>query len=438
MRPQNRTALLTALTVLIPAATAVLVSALPSLRSPAPVFAPTQHYESPLLTFQQATIGPSPRHHAWITNVQIHDLDRDGLQDLIVCDARRNCVLWLRQHPAGAWQERPIGIDLLAPAHATPVDFDADGDADVLVAVLGNIEPDDGVIGSIAWLENRDGEFAQHLLLDDVRRVADVQPADFDGDGDLDLAVAVFGYSRGQVLWLENHGNSEFQKHQLLSAAGTIHVPVADFDSDGDPDIAAGVTQEDEDVWVFENQQGQFVAHRVFRSLNFDLGGAGLIQTDLDQDGDPDLILPAGDNLEDVHSFPQPYHGCYWLENRGDWTFAARRIAAFGGTYAAAVADLDHDGDRDVVLVSMLSDGTERRPSIVWCENDGAQTFRTRRIDTHPGHLVTVAADDLDGDGRSDIVAAPLDVMAPLNDPAGVTAWFNRGPHSTQPADAPK
>jgi hypothetical protein len=422
------TTLLAAIVVVLPIATTYVLPSIPSLRAPEPV--PVLHAPVDITprSFEKTVIGPQASDPEWITNVQIVDFDRDGVQDVIACDARRNGVFWCRQNPKGAWQDQQIGFDLLAPAHATPVDFDGDADLDVLVSVLGNIDPDDDVIGSVVLLENRGGEFAQHLLLDDVRRVADVQPADFDGDQDLDLAVAVFGYNRGQVLWLENRGELRFRKHELLSAAGTIHVPVADYDGDGDPDIASVVSQESEEVWTFENEGGgTLTPHRVFQSLNFDLGTAGLVQSDLDSDGDVDLILPAGDNLEDIHSFPQPYHGCYWLENLGEWKFTARKIADLGGTYAAAVDDLDNDGDRDLVLVSMLGDGSAARPSLVWCENDGSQKFRTWRIDTSPVHLVTVAVGDLDGDGGIDIVAGSLDVMSPLDEPQRITAWMNRG-----------
>ena len=105
-------------------------------------------------------------------------------------------------------------------------------------------------------------------------------------------------------------------------------------------------SQDEEELWGFENQgDGTFVAKRLWMTLNLDLGGAGLVAADLDGDGDLDLVLPAGDNLEDFDAYPQPYHGCYWFENRGNWDFHMRRIGDLGGTYAAAVGDLDAWGE---------------------------------------------------------------------------------------------
>lgn len=379
------------------------------------------------LRLHRSTIGPAPLGLPCITNVQVADLDGDAANEVLVCDAQRNAVLAYARTPSGGWSERVLAADVPAPAHVSVSDFDADGDQDLLVAVLGNLEPDDGLVGRVLWLERSGDGFVPHLIVDGIRRVADVQAADLDADGDQDLAVAVFGYSHGQVLWIENRGDGKFRPHELHAGPGVIHVPIADFDGDGDPDLAAIVTQDEEEVWAFENRGGgEFQPRRIKQWFNFDLGGAGLIASDLDDDGDPDLIAPVGDNLEDLDPYPQPYHGCYWFENLGDWSFEPRRIAAFGGTYAAAVADLDGDGPRDVVLVSMANDF--RRPehaSVVWLRNDGRQNFAPRQLDHEPIHLVTVACGDLDGDEIPDIVGGSLNVRPPFERIGRVTAWLS-------------
>ena len=380
--------------------------------------------------FQRIDIGPAATHNAQICNVQVVDFDRDGLSDVIVCDALRSQVILYRQFPRGEWKERVLGDELLVPAHATVADLDRDGDNDVVVAVLGDLYGADLYTGRVIWIEQTDDGFVKHVLLDDILRAADVQVGDLDGDEDLDIAVAVFGYSRGQLMWLENRGLGKFRDHLLMDAPGTIHVPLADYDGDGDLDIAAVVSQEEEEIWAFENLGGgKFRSHLLYVTDNFDIGSAGLVQDDLDGDGDPDLIWPVGDNLEYEFSYPQPYHGCFWLENTGDWKFVARRIASFGGTYAAATGDLDGDGDRDVVLVSMVNEWQKAgNASVVWLENDGNQKFKTWFIDRKPTHLTTVACGDLNGDGRDDIVAGVMKKMLKHEDRDGrVSLWLSGG-----------
>ncbi len=423
--------------ILVPLATEW---SLRSLKKPAlspELFSGGQSYAESELQFSLIPLdeGRQPVGLPLITHVQVIDFDQDGDTEILSCDASLSQITLDSQNSEGIWTSKVLIENVAAPAHATCVDLDQDNDLDIVVSILGNIYPDDSVVGRVELFEQTETGFVRHILLPDVRRVADVQPGDFDGDGDIDLAVAVFGYSRGEILWLENHGNFQFEDHLLLTAPGTIHVPVSDYDQDGDLDIAAIVSQDEEELWGFENDgTGQFTAKRLWFSVNFDLGSAGLVQADLDQDGDTDLILPVGDNLEDFDAYPQPYHGCYWFENLGNWKFAEHRISDLGGTYAANVGDLDSDGDFDVVLVSMTNNWQNpNNASVVWLENQGDQTFNTWQIATSPIHMVTVGLGDLNGDQKLDIVAGSLNFRRPYERIGRVSAWLQLSGKAGQP-----
>ena len=289
-----------------------------------------------------------------IAHVQVADLDRDGLPDILVCDAVRNRVSWIRQAPRGVYTEVPIDGAILAPAHVEAVDIDGDGDLDLVVASLGALFPDNRRIGSVVILEN-DGHqnFTPHVVAQGIARVADVRVGDLDGDGDLDLAVAGFGYDDGETTWLENEGGWRFTPHVIQRLSGVINALIVDLNGDGRLDIVTLVSQEWEEVWAFINDGNrQFTPKLLWGSTNADFGSSWISVVDLDRDGDPDILYSNGDAFDYAPANSRPWHGVQWLENRGQLKFDMHRIADLSGASSVQAADLDGDGDLDVAVVS--------------------------------------------------------------------------------------
>jgi hypothetical protein len=365
-----------------------------------------------------------------ISHVQVADLDQDGLPDILVCDATANRVSWIRQFPRDVYTEHTINSEILAPAHVEAVDFDGDGDLDLVVASLGALFPDNRRIGSVIILEN-DGtqQFTSHVVARGVARVADVRAGDLDGDGDLDLAVAGFGYDQGETLWLENVGGWAFTPHVLQRLSGAINAIVVDINGDGRLDIVTLVSQEWEEIWAFVNNGGgEFAAKLLWGSTNPDFGSSWITVVDLDRDGDRDILYSNGDAFDYAPANSRPWHGVQWLENRGSLQFDFHRIADLSGASSPQAADIDGDGDLDVVVVSAYNrwnDPTAR--SLVWLENNGRQQFTVHGIASSPTHLITLAIGDLDGNGTPDLVTGGMHISGPYDRMSRVMVWSNRG-----------
>jgi hypothetical protein len=370
------------------------------------------------------------RERPQISSVQVADLDGDGLSDILVCDAIRNQVSWIRQFPKGVYAEYPINGNILAPAHVELVDFDGDRDLDLVVASLGTLFPDNRRIGSVVILEN-DGaqQFTSHVVAQAVARVADVRAGDLDGDGDLDVAVAGFGYDQGETLWLENAGRWEFKPHILQRLSGAINAVVADINDDGQLDIVTLVSQEWEEIWAFVNEgKGQFAAKLLWGSTNQDFGSSWITVVDLDRDGARDILYSNGDAFDYAPANSRPWHGVQWLENRGQLQFELHRIADLSGASSPQAADIDGDKDLDVVVVSAHNrwDDTAAQ-SLIWLENNGRQQFTRHDVAKSPTHLITLAIGDLDGNGTADLVTGGMHISRPYDRMSRVTVWSNRG-----------
>jgi len=378
--------------------------------------------------FQWRPIGDTPNEKSTIAHVAVCDLDQDGLNDVLVCDVLHRQVTWIRQDPQNVYTERPVGDEVAGPAHVEAYDMDDDGDLDLLVSSMGVILPDNDRIGKAIIMENDGREhFTAHVLEKKIARVNDLQAGDLDGDGDADLVAGQFGYDQGEIRWMENLGDWNFQSHILLSLSGTIHTPIADFDNDGDLDIAAVVSQEWEEIYVFENDgRGHFTTHLVHGVGDADYGSSGIGLSDLDQDGDVDIVWSNGDAFVATDYRPLPTHGVQWLENQGDLAFRFHRLGDFPGAYDPCAADLDGDGDLDVLAVSGFN--YWERPgaqSMMWWENLGEKQFLAHDLAEEPTHLLTVDVADMNGDGRIDAVTGSMNLYPPFDRIGRVTLWLN-------------
>jgi hypothetical protein len=310
------------------------------------------------------------------------------------------------------------------------LDVDQDGDNDIMVAVLGLIFPSNDKIGTILILEN-DGKnnFIKHVVADKIARVSDVRAGDLDGDGDMDLAAAQFGYDDGETRWMENTGNWTFKSHVLQNLSGPINVEILDVDEDGDLDFISLVSQEWEEIYCFVNDgKGNFQQKLLWGSDNEDFGSSGIFIDDFNKDGKPDILYSNGDAFDYIPPRGKPWHGIQWLENKGGLNFEFHRICNFIGAYSARPVDVDYDGDLDLFTVSAFNLWDQAgAQSFIWLENKGDQHFIEHDIASNPTHIITLEMGDFDGDGEMDFVTGGMHAYPPFDRMARVLLWKNKG-----------
>ena len=224
--------------------------------------------------------------------------------------------------------------------------------------------------------------------------VRSVFAADMDGDGDMDILSA--SQIDDTIAWYENDGNANptFTAVDVATSAdGAFSVFAADMDGDGDMDIVSASYDDDTIAWYENdgNANPTWTAADIATSAD---GAYSVFAADMDGDGDMDIL-----------SASQLDNTIAWHENDGNAnpTFAAADIATSADSARSVfAADMDGDGDLDIISASLLDD------TIAWHENDGNAnpTWTAADIATSADGAISVFAADMDGDGDMDIISA--------------------------------
>jgi len=138
------------------------------------------------------------------------------------------------------------------------------------------------------------------------------------------------------------------------------------------------------------SQEVEFTSHTI-------VGGEGAVNNaysvyvaDVDGDGDMDVL--SASRWDDKIA---------WYENDGDENFNAHTITTSAdGAKSVYAVDVDGDGDMDVLSASWDDN------KIAWYENDGDENFNAQTITTSADGAKSVYAVDVDGDGDMDVLSA--------------------------------
>jgi hypothetical protein len=268
-------------------------------------------------------------------------------------------------------------------------DFDGDGDLDVAVSRRET--------ATLYWYETRPKGSGWEWVRHTASTPEDPAPRkgledslgsavlDIDGDGWLDVAV--------NRVWFANPGSlgrtpeAPWTPHPY--PGGRHDITAADIDGDGRRDL---LTSDSTSVRWY--RVGASLAETVIAE-GLELHGSTAPRGfgDLDGDGDPDVVTTG-------HWFENPGEGRgSW--RRHDWPHQPVPKASYGPSMRSWITDLNGDGRPDIVY----SDCDTGYGHVYWVENRGGERWTRHGLDDPPGqedtgsfHSLGVADLDLDGD----------------------------------------
>jgi VCBS repeat protein/flagellar hook capping protein FlgD len=352
---------------------------------------------SPTL-FESPQVFTSPHYQLYASTAA--DFNQDGRPDL--------AVVWTDglARGVGIWRSTAAGFG--AFRDYTVAIPDVDLNSQVLAADVNHDGLQDVIVGTtqVAILLAATPDSLQPATYETVSPTGmshgEVAVVDATGDGVLDIVTLVYDAPGSEIWILKGDGNGSFSTH-----IGPIPVPdqtqyegliaVSDFNKDGIPDIALTTyvtTYENCDVTIFFGTGGG-----TFQSpttANLGQWSYQLSAADMDKDGDMDLISLTGLEEQDSRSVAI-------LRNYGNGTFAP--VAYFGCAPVAGgvLTDVNEDGWLDIVGTSNNADLVDLALTVYL--NDGAGGLIASKNALFANSSAVEIA-DLNGDGRPDAACA--------------------------------
>lgn len=303
------------------------------------------------------------------------DINGDGNLDAVIGSEKYEgaSLVWY-QFPT--WEKHPISTGEFT-TEGQLADVDGDGDLDVVVGSLAAGKSE------ILWFENvlgtGLGEWARHVIGQSYGH--DVVVGDVNGDGKLDVVACD---KKKVVLWEQRNPDS-FNQRVLIERAGE-GTALADIDGDGDLDVVHG------GIWL-ENPgspgSAKWASHTITERWSPDTRVA---VADMNKDGRLDVVLTVSEGKGPLSWFeapPKPRTDT-WLEHPIE-------KGLLDGAHSLQVADIDNDGDLDIITAEMHTSSQKR---VLAYLNEGG-LFKPLVLARTGSHNMRVG--DVDNDGDQDV-----------------------------------
>ena len=261
------------------------------------------------------------------------DIDGDGDLDVVASNDKPDINrIYLNDSTGSFKADSTFGETAWPTRYLCIADLNDDGAPDIIVANRRGKRNGSNYI----CLNDGSGKFASEPIAFAHYSSTTITPADFNQDGLVDLAVPHRDGGQGYLFLQTNKEKIEFAKVPFGPPDASIRMSrAADFDSDGDLDLATIDTARGLSLY-FQDANGAFSSKRDFGkppAMPY-----ALAVSDLDRDGQPDIIVGYRESVSEIH-FNQKSGKSFKRTTFGDGQ---------GAVYGFAIADLNKDGIPDI------------------------------------------------------------------------------------------